>query len=59
LWSCAANWIREETRAKGSPGQGRDGAEKVIFKLNQQAKIVWRRVALGVEMGLGNLGVSY
>lgn len=54
-----ANWIREETRAKGSwrGGGSRDGVEKVIFELHQQAKIVLGRVALGVEMGIRNLGV--
>lgn len=52
-----ADWIREETSAKGSPGQGRERVEKVTFKLNQQAKILLGRVVLGVEMGTGNLGV--
>lgn len=54
-----ANWIREATRAKGSRrgGGSRDGVEKVIFELHQQAKIVLGRVALGVEMGIRNLGV--
>lgn len=37
---------------------GRGGVDEVIFKLNQQAEIVLRRVALGVEMGIGNLGVT-
>ena len=32
--------------------------EKVIFKLNQQAKIVLGRVALGVEKGIGSLGAG-
>ena len=42
---------------KAAWGGGRDGAEKVIFKLYQQAKIVLGRVSLGVEIGIGNLGV--
>lgn len=38
--------------------RGRGGVDKVIFKLNQQAEIVLGRVALGVEMGIGNLEIT-
>lgn len=45
--------------AWGSGGRvSRDGVEKVIFKLYLQAKTAFGRIALGVDMGIGNLGVQ-